>query len=66
MEQAETGTLPGLKDAKPAAAVESPHRGLVLPEAICDGIVFVLALPAGIYFFWLGGRRPQKDERRAA
>ena len=45
--------------AKPAAVMESPHRGLVLPEAICDGIVCVLALPAGIYFFWLGagGRR---------
>ncbi len=49
--------------AKPAAVMESPHRGLVLPEAICDGIVCVLALPAGICFFWLGAACA---ERRAA
>ena len=51
--------------AKPAAVIESPRRGLVLPEAICDGIVCVLALPAGVYFFWLGARA-QKDELQAA
>jgi hypothetical protein len=52
---------------KPAAAVESPHRGLVVPEAICDGIVCVLALPAGLWFFWLGARaqEDEKDKRRS-
>jgi hypothetical protein len=28
-----------------------PHRELVMPEAIFDGIVCALALPAGIFFF---------------
>ena len=28
-----------------------PHREWVLPEAIFDGIVCILALPAGIFFF---------------
>jgi hypothetical protein len=50
---------------KPAAATASPHRELALPEAICDGIVCVLALPAGICFFWLGVRA-QRDEPQAA
>ena len=31
-----------------------PHREKVVPEAIFDGIVCALALPAGIYFFVLG------------
>jgi hypothetical protein len=51
--------------ATPAAVLESPHRGLVVPEAICDGIVCVLALPAGIFFFWLGAQA-QKDEPQPA
>ena len=42
--------------AAPAAKVESPRRGVVVPEAICDGIVCVLAVPAGIYFFVLAAR----------
>jgi hypothetical protein len=42
--------------AMPPAKVESPHRELIVPEAICDGIVFVLAVPAGIYFFVLAAR----------
>jgi hypothetical protein len=51
---------------KPAAqTVESPHRGWNKPEAICDGIVCALALPAGICFFWLGARA-QKNERPPA
>ena len=31
-----------------------PHREMVKPEAIFDGILCVLALPAGIYFFVMG------------
>ncbi len=38
-----------------------PHRELVVPEAIFDGIVFALALPAGIYFFVLGTSSGSKD-----
>jgi len=38
-----------------------PHRQLVLPEAIFDGIVCALALPAGIYFFLLGISSGSKD-----
>jgi hypothetical protein len=57
----------GPKGAKPPTPppLESPHRGLVVPEAICDGIVFLLAVPAGIYFFVLAARA-QKDEVAAA
>ena len=39
-----------------------PHRELVVPEAIFDGIVCVLALPAGIYFFVLGTLSGSKDQ----
>ena len=39
-----------------------PHRELVVPEAIFDGIVCVLALPAGIYFFVLGTLSDSKDQ----
>jgi hypothetical protein len=54
-----------VKDAKspPAAAsakVEAPRREMIVPEAICDGIVFVLAVPAGIYFF-VQAARARKD-----
>jgi len=38
-----------------------PHRELVKPEAIFDGIVCALALPAGIYFFVLGTLSGSKD-----
>ena len=31
-----------------------PHRDKIVAEAIFDGVVCVLALPAGIYFFILG------------
>jgi len=31
-----------------------PHRQLIRPEAIFDGILCALALPAGIYFFVWG------------
>jgi hypothetical protein len=43
-------------ETKSAASVSSPSRGLVMPEAICDGIVCVLAVPAGIYLFFQGAR----------
>ena len=43
-------------------AVSVPHRELVKPEAIFDGIVFALALPAGIYFFVLGTLSGSKDQ----
>ncbi len=49
----------GAKPAAPPAKLEAPHRGMVVPEAICDGIVFVLAVPAGIYFFILAARTPR-------
>jgi len=39
-----------------------PHRQLVVPEAIFDGIVCVLALPAGIYFFVLGTMSGSTDK----
>lgn len=39
-----------------------PHRELVVPEAIFDGILFVLALPAGIYFFVLGTMSDSKEQ----
>ena len=39
-----------------------PHRERVVPEAIFDGIVCVLALPAGIYFFVLGDVSGSKDQ----
>jgi hypothetical protein len=60
--QADTGAK-GDKSAAapaPAAKVESPHRGWSWPEAICDGIVFLLAVPAGIYFFFQAARA-QRD-----
>ncbi len=50
----------GAKPAAPEPKLESPHRGMVVPEAICDGIVFVLAVPAGIYFF-IQAARAQRD-----
>ncbi len=39
-----------------------PHRERVVPEAIFDGIVCTLALPAGIYFFVLGTLSGSKDQ----
>ncbi len=39
-----------------------PHRQLVVPEAIFDGIVCVLALPAGIYFFVAGTLSGSEDK----
>ena len=33
-----------------------PHRELVMPEAIYDGIVFFLGVPTGIYLFYQGIR----------
>jgi hypothetical protein len=39
-----------------------PHRELVKPEAIFDGILCALALPAGIYFFVLGALSGSKDQ----
>ena len=39
-----------------------PHRELVLPEAIFDGILFALALPAGIYFFVRGTMSESQDQ----
>ena len=63
--QPELGQAESAKGAKPAAPpIESPHRGLVVPEAICDGIVFVLAVPAGIYFF-VQAARARKDPATA-
>ena len=35
---------------------------MVKPEAIFDGIVCALALPAGIYFFVLGTLSGSKDQ----
>ena len=40
-----------------------PHRELVKPEAIFDGILCVLALPAGIYFFIAGAMASGKEEK---
>jgi len=40
-----------------------PHRELIKPEAIFDGIVCALALPAGIYFFVLGALSDSKDRK---
>ena len=42
-----------------------PHRELVKPEAIFDGIVCALALPAGIFFFVLGTLSGSKDKESA-
>ncbi len=39
-----------------------PHRELVVPEAIFDGILCALALPAGIYFFVLGALSESKEK----
>ena len=38
-----------------------PHRELIKAEAIFDGIVCALALPAGIYFFVLGTLSDSED-----
>ncbi len=38
-----------------------PHRELVKSEAIFDGILCALALPAGIYFFVLGALSDSKE-----
>jgi hypothetical protein len=40
-----------------------PHRELVIPEAVFDGIVCALALPAGIFFFAsaLASRSPDRE-----
>ena len=44
-----------------------PHRELVMPEAIFDGIVCLLALPAGIFFFASAlASRSQEPEADAA
>ncbi len=40
-----------------------PHREKVVPEAIFDGIVCALALPAGIYFFVLGIFSSSEDQK---
>ena len=40
-----------------------PHRQLILPEAIFDGIVCALALPTGIYFFVLGTLSGSEDQK---
>jgi hypothetical protein len=46
------GAEAGADAAKPSLLYRLiPHRELVVPEAIFDGIVCVLALPAGIFFF---------------
>ncbi len=44
-----------------------PHRELVVPEAIFDGIVFALALPAGIFFFAsaVASSRAERDSEGA-
>ncbi len=48
-----------------------PHRELVVPEAIFDGILCALALPAGIYFFVLGTlaqseeKEPQAQDKKS-
>ena len=39
-----------------------PHRAKAVPEAVFDGIVCALALPAGIYFFVLGTLSGSKDQ----
>ena len=39
-----------------------PHRERVNLEAIFDGIVCALALPAGIYFFVLGAMSDSNDK----
>ena len=39
-----------------------PHRELIVPEAIFDGILCVLALPAGIYFFAMATILGSPDE----
>jgi hypothetical protein len=39
------------------------HRELVKPEAIFDGILCALALPAGVYFFYQGAfARPEEPQ----
>jgi hypothetical protein len=38
-----------------------PHRELVMPEAIFDGIVFFLGVPAGIYLFYQGIRSQPRN-----
>ena len=50
-------------DAKPTLFYRLiPHRELVVPEAIFDGILCALALPAGIYFFVLGTLAQSKEK----
>ncbi len=50
-------------DAQPSLAYRLiPHRELVVPEAIFDGILCALALPAGIYFFVLGILAQSKEK----
>ncbi len=58
---------PPQPDAAPAAKPTVlyrliPHRELVVSEAIFDGILCALALPAGICFFVLGSLSGSKDQ----
>ena len=43
-----------------------PHREMVVPEAIFDGILCVLALPAGIYYFVMGMAASSKENGEGA
>jgi hypothetical protein len=40
-----------------------PHREMVKPEAVFDAVLFVLAVPAGAYFFWKGAAATPEDGR---
>jgi hypothetical protein len=53
---------------KPDVLAFLPHRDFNMPEAIFDGIVCVMALPAGIFFFIAailsGATPPEPDQEQ--
>ncbi len=65
---ADSGKAPQAESTEPAEKPTLlyrliPHRALAKPEAIFDGIVCALALPAGICFFVLGTLSGSKDRK---
>jgi hypothetical protein len=53
---------PGLFDLPPGAGlVGNPPPASVIAEAVFDGIVCLLGIPTGIYFFYQGARTKTQD-----
>ena len=55
------GGLILLAQLLPNSVFQLPPRQPMLAETIFDGIVFVIGVPVGIYFFYQGARTKSDD-----